>query len=121
MPDELSAGTKGEEPRTKRIAAAARAAPDGPVPPELDRLRADRTLHCVTLTGAAQIVALLFLMSVKPGITGCLITSAAATALSQAIAATAHRRHHETGTTPPPPRHRPPTQPDPRSPRHNVP
>lgn len=83
-------GPAVEEGRTKRIATAAHAAPDGPVPPELDRLRRDRLLHHVTFFGSAQIVALLFLMSVKPGLTGSLLTVGVAAALSQVIAATAH-------------------------------
>lgn len=83
-------GPAVEETRTKRIAAAAAAAPDGPVSAELDRLRCDRLLHHVIFFGSAQIVALLFLMSVKPEVTGTLVTIAVAAVVSQVIAALVH-------------------------------
>jgi Predicted integral membrane protein (DUF2269) len=83
-------GPTVEEGRAKRIVAAAAAAPDGPVPPELDRLRCDRLLYHVIFFGASQIVALVYLMSVKPGLAGALMTVAIAAAASQAIAALLH-------------------------------
>jgi hypothetical protein len=79
-------GPAVEEGRSKRIAAAAQAAPEGPITGELDRLRHDRVLHHVSFFGSAQIVALLFLMSVQPALVGSLLAIAIATVLSQLLA-----------------------------------
>lgn len=65
-------GPAVEARRTKALWTAACAADDEVITPEIDRLRRDPVLTHVSLFGSSQLVALLFLMSNKPGLPGSL-------------------------------------------------
>jgi hypothetical protein len=84
------------EPAAKRLVAAAEAAPDGPVGPELDALRHDRRAHVAESYLLPGDLTIVFLMTNKPGLTGALIAVAVAalagTALLRLPAATRERR-----------------------------
>lgn len=84
-------GPTVESGHAKRVLAAAAAAPDGPVPPELDALRRAATPLYVSFFGVSQILAFLYLMTNKPSLPGALVTCLVAAALSVAVAA---RRLH---------------------------
>lgn len=75
-------GPTVEAGHAKRVQAAAVAAPDGPVTAELDQLRCNAAAVYVSLFGASQIVAFLFLMTTKPGLVGSLLACAIAAAVS---------------------------------------
>ena len=64
-----------EDRRTKRLCQAANAAADGPLGPELDRLRRDPLHLHVTFFGACELITVLYLMTARPGFTGCLIST----------------------------------------------
>jgi hypothetical protein len=72
-------GPAVEARRAARVHVAACAAPDGPIDIELDRLRRDPLHAHVTLFGAAQLLALLYLMTNRPGVTATLVAVAVAT------------------------------------------
>jgi uncharacterized membrane protein len=76
-----------ESGHAKRLLQAADALPDGPVPAELDRLLRAAVPVYVSLFGASQILAFLYLMTNKPGFPGAIATCLIAAALS-AIAST---------------------------------
>lgn len=61
------------DPASKRLLAAAEAAPDGPVPAALDRQRHDRRTSTVEAMMLATDVAILFLMITKPALAGSLL------------------------------------------------
>jgi len=75
-------GPAVEARRAKRLHLAACAEPDGPIGTELDRLRRDPLHAHVTLFGASQLVALLYLMTNRPGLTATLIAVVASTLAS---------------------------------------
>lgn len=89
-------GPKVEAGHAKRLLAAASLAPDGPVPASLDKLRRTPVPMYVSSFGVWQILAFLFLMTDKPGLTGSLATCAVAGAAS---AATAWLRLHSLPTS----------------------
>jgi uncharacterized membrane protein len=64
------------DPMAKRLVAAADEAPDGPVPAELDRQRHDPRAAAVESMMLATDVAIVFLMTNKPGFTGSLLAVA---------------------------------------------
>jgi uncharacterized membrane protein len=69
------------DPTSKRIVEAAEAAPDGPLPTELDRQRHDRRTAIVESMMLATDVAILFLMITKP----VLVTSLAVVAVAWSL------------------------------------
>lgn len=75
-------GPAVESRRSKALLVAASNVADGPVGPEVDRLRRDPVLAHVTIFGAAQLVALLYLMTNRPALTGTLTAVVAAAVLS---------------------------------------
>jgi len=79
-------GPAVEARRAARLYRAACAAPDGPIDADLDRLRRDPLHAHVTLFGACQLVALLFLMTNRPGLLPTLAAVVVAT-LASIIAA----------------------------------
>lgn len=89
-------GPTAEAGHAKRLLAAASQAPDGPVSASLDKLRRTRVPMYVSSFGVWQILAFLFLMTDKPGLTGSLATCAVAAAAS---AATAWLRLHSLPTS----------------------
>jgi len=66
-------------------------APDGPIPPELDAMRADPVLTHVATFGSTQIVVFLYLMTNKPSLGGALLTAAIGAAVSMPLARLALR------------------------------
>ena len=78
-------GPAVEAKRSKRLYEAAAAAPDGPVSEQVDRLRRDPVLTHVTLFGASEIVALLYLMTNRPGLVGALGSVLGAALISVAL------------------------------------
>lgn len=77
-------GPTVEARRAKRLHLAACAAADGPIGTDLDRLRRDPLHAHVTVFGAAQLVALLYLMTNRPGLAATLIATIAATLVAAA-------------------------------------
>jgi hypothetical protein len=72
------------EPRTRAIVTMAGEAPDGPLPPSLDRHIHDPVLAVGLQTGGAVVLGIVFLMTTKPALTGSLLTMAVALALGLA-------------------------------------
>lgn len=85
-------GPTVEAGHAKRLRAAAAAAPDGPVPADLDALRRSPVALYVSLFGVSQILAFLFLMTNKPDLVGAVGTCAVAAALSVACSAVRLRK-----------------------------
>ncbi len=79
-------GPTVESGHAKRLLKAAEAHPDGPVPPDLDRMRSAALPTYVSLFGASQILAFLYLMTIKPALPGAIAACLVAAALSAAAA-----------------------------------
>lgn len=79
-------GPTVEGRHAKRLLQAASGLGDGPIPPEVDILRRTPLVTYVTLFGASQIVAFLYLMTNKPGLAAALAACAVAAALSVPVA-----------------------------------
>lgn len=80
-------GPTVESGHAKRILAAAAAAPDGAVGPELDALRRAAMPLYVSFFGVSQILAFLYLMTNKPSLLGALTACLVAAVISVAVAA----------------------------------
>jgi uncharacterized membrane protein len=80
------------DPTIRRLTEAAEAAPDGPVTADLDALRNDPRSTTVESFMLAGDVAIVFLMTNKPGFAGALVVTAAALVVGAALAAR-ERRH----------------------------
>jgi hypothetical protein len=78
-------GPTVEAGHAKRVLRLAAEQPDGPVPPALDDARRAPVGTYVAFFGAAQIIATLFLMTVKPDLLGSLAVFALAGLLSVAV------------------------------------
>lgn len=78
------------------MAEAAGDAPDGPVPPEAARLAASHRAHTIEGIAFGNDLAIVFLMTNKPGWTGALLVAAAGLAIAGAIIARAARTHRPT-------------------------
>jgi uncharacterized membrane protein len=78
-------GPTVEAGHAKRVLRLAAELPDGPVPPALDDARRAPVGTYVAFFGAAQIIATLFLMTVKPDLLGSLAVFALAGLLSIAV------------------------------------
>jgi uncharacterized membrane protein len=78
-------GPTVEAGHAKRVLRLAAEQPDGPVPPVLDHARRAPVGTYVAFFGAAQIIATLFLMTVKPDLLGSLAVFALAGLLSVAV------------------------------------
>lgn len=76
-----------ESGHAKQLLAAAEKAPDGPVVGELDALRRAAVPVYVSLFGAFQILAFLFLMTNKPGLGSAIATCAVAAVVGLGLAA----------------------------------
>ena len=72
------------EPRTRAIVTMAGEAPDGPLPPSLDRHIHDPVLAAALQTGGAVVLGIVFLMTTKPAFTGSIITMVVALTLGLA-------------------------------------
>jgi hypothetical protein len=79
-------GPTVEAGHAKRLLRAVEDLPDGPVPTQVDALRRSPLPTYVTLFGASQIVAFLYLMTNKPGLVGSLVACAIAAAASVVVA-----------------------------------
>jgi hypothetical protein len=79
-------GPTVEAGHARRLLQAVRDLPDGPVPADVDVLRRSPLATYVSLFGASQIVAFLYLMTNKPGLGGSLIACGIAAAVSVLIA-----------------------------------
>ena len=79
-------GPTVEAGHAKRLLQAVQGLPDGPVPAELDALRRSPVAVYVSLFGASQIVAFLYLMTNKPGLGGALAACGIAAAVAVAAA-----------------------------------
>ena len=75
-------GPTVEAGHAKRLLALASSLPDGPVPGELDAARRAPAGTLVSLFGASQILAFLYLMTTKPALAGAVAACAVAGALS---------------------------------------
>jgi hypothetical protein len=84
-------GTAVEGKRIGAMRDAVAEMPDGPVPPELERMRRDPVLAHVATFGAWQVIAFLFLMTNKPSAVGAIATVVIAGAISVPIARLALR------------------------------
>lgn len=84
-------GPAVEARRVKALWTAACSAADEVITPEVDRMRRDPVLTHVSLFGSCQLVALLFLMSNKPGLPGSLSTTVVAALVSVALSRVALR------------------------------
>lgn len=80
-------GPTVEAGHAKRLLQSVQDLPDGPVPAEVDALRRSSLVTYVSLFGAGQIVAFLYLMTNKPGLAGSLAACAVAAAVSAVVAA----------------------------------
>jgi len=78
-------GPTVEAHRAKVLYVAACAAPDGPISPEIDRLRRDPLHAHVTLFGACQLVVLLYLMTNRPDLTATVTAAVTATVVSAVL------------------------------------
>jgi hypothetical protein len=72
--------------RLKAIHRAADAAGSGPIPPALRQLINDPVLWTSVVTITASAIAIIFLMTIKPGLLGSLVTTVACLALGFVIA-----------------------------------
>src|SRR5712691_8686439 len=72
------------EPRRRAIDRLAREAPDGPLPPSLERSTHDPVLGTTLQTVAVLLLGIVFLMTTKPSLTGSLIVMTVALALGLA-------------------------------------
>lgn len=79
-------GPAVESKRTGRLRERALETPLGPVTEELEALRRDPVLTHTALFGSCQIVAFLFLMTVKPSLGGAIGACAVAGAVSVVLA-----------------------------------
>ena len=77
-------GTAFIEPRRRAIDRLAREAPDGPLPPALERSIHDPVLGTALQTVVVLLLGIVFLMTTKPSLTGSLIVMAVALALGLA-------------------------------------
>jgi uncharacterized membrane protein len=75
-------GPAVETRHAKRLLQAAQDLPDGPVPPDVDALRRTPVATYVTMFGAGQIVAFLFLMTNQPALPGAIATCVIAAVVS---------------------------------------
>jgi uncharacterized membrane protein len=72
--------------RVGRLDAALDEAADGPVPPELRALAGDGLMHAIDRAAMASLAELVFLMTVKPGTMGILVSLATATLAGAVLA-----------------------------------
>jgi MFS family permease len=82
------------DPWARRLVDAAEAAPDGPVTAELDRARRDPRATVAEPVLLGTDVAIVFLMTVKPGVVGALVIAAIGLCAGALLAAR-ERRHDE--------------------------
>lgn len=90
------------DPTAKRLVAAAEDAEPGPVPPELDRVRHDRRTAVVESMMLSTDLAILFLMTNKPGLAGSLAVVGVAWTLG-GVLAVREARHDEPSPAAPAP------------------
>jgi len=81
------------DPAVGKIVAAADETPDGPVPDELRALTTDTRMHDFEAMLFGVDMAIVFMMTVKPGLVGSLVTVAAGLALGGVRVLLAHRKH----------------------------
>ncbi len=79
-------------PRFGKVGAAIAQAGDGPVTPELRRLRDDQTLWIGVSASAALYLSIIFMMTVKPALLASLLTVLVALVLAAAVALTLRAR-----------------------------
>jgi hypothetical protein len=82
----------------KRLIAAAEAAPDGAIPPALDAQRRDPRAATIESYLLGIDLAIVFLMTNKPGFVGAGVAIAAALAFGAAVSA--RERRHAPATAP---------------------
>ena len=83
------------DPELKKLNEAAAAASDGPVPDDLRQLAAAPRIHTFESMLFGIDIAIVFLMTNKPGLVGSLVTAAVGVAIGAARIAMASRRHGE--------------------------
>lgn len=80
-------GPTVESGHAKKLLRTAEGYADGPVPADLDALRREPLATYVSLFGASQIIAFLFLMTNKPSLLGSIAACAVLAAVSVAVSA----------------------------------